>query len=98
MSLKTHSRSQLLDSIRVGRSNLKKKDAQLRTMAYRLQMAEKAIAWAEHDLGVTGLELDSMSLNARGHGPVLSDGFIEALRDWRRVRDTKGTHTGEADE
>jgi len=98
MSLKTHSKGQLLESIRVGRSNLRKKDAQLRTMATRLRAADKAIAWAEHDLGVTGMALDHDTLNNRGYGPMLSDGFIDALREWRELRDLKGTQPGEADE
>ena len=41
MSLKNHSRGQLMTSIKVGRSNLKKKDGQLRDMAERMRKAEE---------------------------------------------------------
>jgi hypothetical protein len=50
MSLKTHTRGELIKSIRVGRSNLKKKDVQLRTMAERMYLAQARVVEMEAEV------------------------------------------------
>lgn len=58
MSLRDHSKGQLLESIKAGRRNLKKKDGQLRNLADKVAMAEAKLWLTECTLGFYAEAID----------------------------------------
>lgn len=60
MSLRDHSKGQLLESIKAGRRNLKKKDRQLRDLADKVAMAEAKLWLTECTLGLYAQTIDAL--------------------------------------